>query len=100
VPDPFAVDEGKALDALTSAWGDQYDEIWVTDEAWYAHHRDAGKDEFLSGTTPDELNRAIRADFARRSSPPPPGRVEGTRSLLSPDAGDRVSQEGPGDERP
>jgi hypothetical protein len=63
-----------------------------------AHRKDAGKDEFLTGDTPDGLNRAIRADFARRGSPPPPGRVEGTRSLSV--RGGPGLAEGPGDGRP
>jgi hypothetical protein len=68
VPDPFGVDTGKALDALLTAWGDAFDEIWVTDDGWFARHKDAGKDEFLTGATPDELNQAIRQDWARREA--------------------------------
>ena len=67
--DPFAVDEDRALDALVLAWGDAYDEIWVYDGTWGAHHKDAGEDDVLTGQTPDELNRAIRADFAARRTP-------------------------------
>jgi hypothetical protein len=66
--DPFAVDVDRALDALTLAWGDDYDEIWVHDGKWGAHHKDAGEDDVLTGYTPDELNRAIRADCTRRSA--------------------------------
>jgi hypothetical protein len=65
--DPFAVDVDKALDALTLAWADEYDEIWFHDGAgWGAHYKDAGDDDVLTGDTPDALNRAIRADFQRR----------------------------------
>ena len=42
--DPFAVDNPYALDALTFAWGDEYDEIWVHGGEWCAHHKD-GHDE-------------------------------------------------------
>lgn len=28
---PFAVDVEAALDALDLAWGDEYDEIWISD---------------------------------------------------------------------
>jgi hypothetical protein len=62
----FEVDEDRAFDALTLAWGDEYDEIWVHDGVWGAHHKDAGDDEVVTGATPDELNRAVRADAARR----------------------------------
>jgi hypothetical protein len=65
--DPFAVDEDRALDALTLAWADEYDEIWFHDGAgWGAHHKDAGEDDVITGSTPDELNAAIRADWSRR----------------------------------
>jgi hypothetical protein len=62
----FEVDEVRALDALTLAWGDEYDKLWVHGGEWGAHHKDAGNDEVVTGATPDELNRAIRADAARR----------------------------------
>ena len=62
----FEVDEDRALDALTLAWGDEYDGLWVHGGEWGAHHKDAGDDEVVTGATPDELNRAIRADAARR----------------------------------
>ena len=66
--DPFAVDVDRALDALTLAWADQYDEIgWADGRGWYARHKDAPQDEVLRGHTPDELNRAIREDWARRN---------------------------------
>ncbi len=67
--DPFAVDADRALDALTLAWGDDYDEIWLGhDGLWGAHRKDAGEDDVLTGATPDELNRAIRADQSRRGA--------------------------------
>jgi hypothetical protein len=66
--DPFAVDVDRALDALTLAWDDEYDEIWFHDGAgWGAHHKDAPDDEVITGSTPDELNAAIRRDWARRA---------------------------------
>ena len=65
--DPSAVDTDRALDALTLAWADEYDEIWFHDGAgWGAHHKDAGEDDVITGSTPDELNAAIRADWSRR----------------------------------
>jgi hypothetical protein len=63
--DPFAVDEDRALDALMLAWGDAY-EIYISGSQWQAWHDDAPDQEMLTGTTPDELNRAIRADWTRR----------------------------------
>ena len=66
--DPFAVDVDRALAALTLAWHDEYDEIGRADGgSWYARHKDARQDEVLTGNTPDELNRAIREDWARRN---------------------------------
>jgi hypothetical protein len=65
--DPFAVDVDKALDVLTLAWADEYPELWFHDGAgWGAHHRDAPDGDDITGSTPDELNRAIREDLARR----------------------------------
>jgi hypothetical protein len=61
--DPFAVDEERALDALTLAWGDAYS-IRFEHGAWVATSRDAEARTF-TGDTPDALNRAIRADWAR-----------------------------------
>lgn len=70
--DPFTVDEDRALDALTLAWADEYDEIWIHGGEWGARHKDAGEDDVLTGSTPDELNRAIRADWSRRGCRWPP----------------------------
>jgi hypothetical protein len=67
--DPFSVDEKRALDALTLAWADEYDELWVRDGEWSARHKDAPDDDVITGSTPDELNRAIRADWLRREGP-------------------------------
>lgn len=65
--DPFAVDNPRALEALSFVWGDEYDEIWVHFGDWCAHHKDDENDEnIVIGDTPDELNRAIRADWLRR----------------------------------
>jgi hypothetical protein len=67
--DPSAVDGERALDALTLAWADEYDEIWFRDGAgWGAHHKDAPDDDVITGSTPDELNRKIRADWLRREA--------------------------------
>jgi hypothetical protein len=60
------VDEEHALDALTLAWGGEYDEISVLDSKWGAHRKDAPDDDVITGSTPDELNRKIRADWLRR----------------------------------
>ena len=61
----FDVDEDRALDGLTLAWGDEYDAIWVHDGEW-RRAADAGDGEVFTGATPDALNRAIPADSARR----------------------------------
>lgn len=64
----FDVDEDRAFDAFTLAWGDAYDEFWHDASGWGAHRKDAGDDEVLTGDTPDELNAAIRADWAREGT--------------------------------
>jgi hypothetical protein len=64
---PFRVDEERALDALDLAWSDEYDEISVYEGRWTAHHKDAADNDVITGATPDELNRAIRADWSRRN---------------------------------
>jgi hypothetical protein len=68
--DPFAVDEGRTLDVLTLAWGDSY-HISISDDLWQARHHDARDQHALTGHTPDELNRAIRADYTRRQAANP-----------------------------
>jgi hypothetical protein len=63
---PFRVDAGRALEALNLAWSDEYDEISVHDGKWTARHKAAADDDLITGSTPDELNRAIRSDWSRR----------------------------------
>ena len=63
--DPFAVDEDRALAALTLTWGDTY-EIYINEGQWQAWHDDAPDQDMLTGSTPDELNLAIREDWSRR----------------------------------
>jgi hypothetical protein len=69
----FTVDTDRALEALRLAWGDAYtvafdDAISVGGSRWQAWRlRDDGTR--LAGSTPDELNAAIRADWTRRSTP-------------------------------
>jgi hypothetical protein len=64
---PFAVDGKRALDAFNLAWADQYDDIWFhPDTGWAAHHKDAPEHDMITGSTPDELNRNIRADWQRQ----------------------------------
>lgn len=64
----FDVDDDRALDALALAWGDAY-EIYVVGGQWQAWRDGAGDEDVLTGSTPDELNAAIRADWARESTP-------------------------------
>ncbi len=61
-------DEDRTLDALALAWGDAY-QIYVADGQWQAWREGAGDEDVLTGSTPDELNRAIRADRAREGTP-------------------------------
>ncbi len=60
--------EDRALDALALAWGAAY-EIYVAGGQWQAWREGAGDQDVLTGSTPDELNRAIRADWAREGTP-------------------------------
>jgi len=62
----FDVDEDRALEALRLAWGDAYD-IGFEYGRWIATRRGAAGDTF-TGDTPDALNRAIRADWAREGT--------------------------------
>jgi hypothetical protein len=62
----FDVDEGRATEALWLAWGQAYD-IGFADGAWRAGRLDR-TGTLLTGMTPDELTRAIRADWTRRSA--------------------------------
>ena len=57
----FDVDEDRALDALRMSWGDVYD-IGHEHDRWVASRRD-GRGGTLTGSTPDELNRQMRADW-------------------------------------
>jgi len=66
--DPFAVDEDKALDALMLAWAVCGYEVYIVAGQWQAWHRDADDTDVIDGATPDELNRAIRADWSRREA--------------------------------
>jgi hypothetical protein len=63
----FDVDEDRALDALTLVWGDEY-EVYITGDQWQAWRKGAPLQDMLAGATPDELNRAIRADWTRRGA--------------------------------
>jgi hypothetical protein len=54
------------LEALRLAWGDAYD-IGFESGQWKADRRNAEARTF-TGDTPDALNRAIRADWAREGT--------------------------------
>lgn len=56
----FDVDEDRALDALRMSWGDVYD-IGHEHDRWVARRRD-GRGA-LTASTPDELNRQMRAGW-------------------------------------
>ena len=75
------MDQGKALSALTFALRDLY-EIYVVDGQWQAWHDDAPDQDKLTGTTPDELNRAIRADWMKRQRAVTPVTDEEFEELL------------------
>ena len=53
----------RALDALRLTWGDAYG-IGYGSGRWQAMRRD-GTRRVLTGATPDEVNAALRADWAR-----------------------------------
>lgn len=57
----FNVDPDRAAEALRTVWGDDYD-IGFADGAWRASRLD-GTGHLLTGTVPDELAAAIRADW-------------------------------------
>ena len=59
----FEVDVPKALEWLCLTWGDAY-EVSFADGMFTAVSKDAGKRAF-TGETPDNLVRALRADWAR-----------------------------------
>lgn len=62
----FDVDGDRALEALRLARGDAYD-IGVHRGVWTAISRD-DEHRTLTGDTPDALNAAIRADWAREGT--------------------------------
>lgn len=62
----FDVHERRATEALRLARGQACD-IGFADGAWRACRLD-GPGTLLTGMTPDELNQAIRAHWARRSA--------------------------------
>ncbi len=69
----FTVDTDRALEALRVTWGNAYavcfdDAIEMGGARWQAC-RIGGRGVRLAGATPDELNTAIRADWAHGSQP-------------------------------
>jgi hypothetical protein len=62
---PNPADIESALDGLILAWGDFY-EIWFHDGLWSAKREGESDADRVTGETPDELNRAIRADWSGR----------------------------------
>jgi hypothetical protein len=58
--DPFAVDTGRAVDAIRAQWGDLY-EIKAC-EGGYEAVRRHGPRVTLTAATPDELVRAMQED--------------------------------------
>ena len=63
----FEVDAERAIEALRLAWGDAYD-IGFADGAWRASRLD-GDGSVLTGSMPDELDAAIRADWSGTGRP-------------------------------
>ncbi len=59
--------EDRALDALATAWGDAH-QVYVIDGQRQAWREGAGDEDVLAGGTPEELNRVIRADWAREGT--------------------------------
>lgn len=64
MPDPFAVDTERALDALKLAWGDSY-ELAVWGGLFAARFKESG--QVLSSETPDGIVKKIERDFAVRN---------------------------------
>jgi hypothetical protein len=67
----FTPDTDRALEALRLAWGDTYsvcfdDAISPGGGRWQAWRLDDDGTR-LTGSTPDELNAAIRADWTREA---------------------------------
>lgn len=69
----FDVDAERALEALRLDWGGVYticfDDAPGGGRAGWRAWRVGGSGTAITGTTPDELNAAVRADWARRSTP-------------------------------
>jgi len=63
--DPFAVDPGRALDAIHLTWGDVYLAEYTEAGGWIAWRRDGLGGPIAAGT-PDELIRGIRDDWDMR----------------------------------
>ncbi len=59
--DPFAVDEDAALAEIELGWSDVGYHAFSADGGTWCTVTSAG--EVLTGATPDELNRAIRAHW-------------------------------------
>jgi hypothetical protein len=59
------VDNHRAHEALRLAWGQVYD-LGFADGGWHACRLDGDDTTLLTGTTPAELNAAIRADWTAR----------------------------------
>lgn len=64
---PFNLHPDNSWEVLDAAWGDLYEVTYVEGKGWSACR--IGGDEEISAPTPDELNRGLRADFARRQPP-------------------------------
>ena len=63
----FDAGEHRATEAFRLVWGQAYD-IACAAGTWRASRLDDGPGTPITGTTPDELTVAIRADRARRSA--------------------------------
>ena len=69
----FSVETDRALEALRLDWGDVYavcfdDAVGIGGGRWQAWQLDGGQTR-LAGSTPDELNAAIGANWAHGSRP-------------------------------
>ncbi|MGH3202517.1 MAG: hypothetical protein ACRDP5_10795 [Streptosporangiaceae bacterium] len=61
---PFAVDPDQALSAIRLEWGDVYDTGFADGKYWAVRLVDGAP--LLPAETPDELARAIKADWGTR----------------------------------